>query len=254
MKSIHSIHLFLFILLFSTFTSCKKHDVIPKTYDGAVVNIGNGSAHTFIILDKKNNPTSIGISVSANALNGLPTQGDPNMGGVVPGYLLNFPAEANGSGFNHCEVDWNPNGHEPAFAYGVPHFDFHFYFITPQEQSQIIPGPDTIPVNPQFIPQNYVSAKIAVPNMGTHWVDTTSAEFSGQPFTITFIYGFYHGNMIFLEPMITRQFLQTKPDILFPIKQPQLFQKHGYYPKQIHLYFDNNKQEYMIALEGLSYK
>ena len=247
-------NIFLFALLLATFTSCKKDDNEVKTYKGPSVAIGNGAANTFIVRDKNKNPTAIGIRMSADALNGLPAEGDPNMGGEVPGYMLNLPAEANSTGFNHCEVDWNPHGHEPAFAYGVPHFDFHFYLIAPQEQAQVVPGPDTAAADPKYIPQNYISGVMAVPNMGTHWVDTTSREFNGQPFTITFIYGFYHDNMTFLEPMITKEFLEAKPDVTLPIKQPQAFQKHGYYPKQVHLYFDNQAKEYVIALEELTYQ
>jgi hypothetical protein len=247
-------NILLFALVLATFTSCKKDDTEVKTYNGPSVQIGNGTAHTFIVRDQNQKPTTIGIRMSADALNGLPSEGDPNMGGEVPGYMLSLPAEANISGYNHSEVDWNPHGHEPVFAYGVPHFDFHFYLITPEEQSQVVPGPDTVTVDPKYIPQNYISGVMAVPNMGTHWVDTTSAEFLGQPFTSTFIYGFYHGNMTFLEPMITKEFLETKPDVILPIKQPQAFQKHGYYPAQLHLYFDNQQQEYVIALEGLKYQ
>jgi Domain of unknown function (DUF5602) len=246
--------LFFIAVLFVTLASCKKDNDKTTTYDGAAVNIGNGNVHTFVTLDKDKKPTTIGIRMSETALDGLPTEGDPNMGGEVPGYMLNLPAEVGSSGFNHSEVDWNPHGHEPLFAYGVPHFDFHFYMITPQEQSQVVPGPDTIQVDPKYVPKDYVSGMMAVPNMGTHWVDTTSGEFHGQPFTITFIYGFYRGNMTFLEPMITKAFLLTQPDITLPIKQPQAFQRHGYYPKQAHLFFDNSAQQYVIALEGLSYQ
>jgi hypothetical protein len=242
-----------FIVLTVVFVSCKK-DGSTKTYQGIDVSVGNGTVHTFITKDKNDHPLTIGIKMSTDALNGLPTQGDPNMGGELPGYMLNLPEHASNSGFNHSEVDWNPHGHEPLFAYGVPHFDFHFYMITPEEQSQVIPGPDTIPVDPKYIPQNYVSGMMAVPDMGTHWVDTTSAEFHGQPFTITFIYGFYHGEMTFLEPMISKAFLDAKPDVTLPIKQPQTFQKHGYYPAKVHLYFDDHDQQYVIALEGLTYK
>jgi hypothetical protein len=245
---------FFMMLLFVTIASCKKEDDKTRTYNGAVVTVGNGSAHTFVTLNKNDKPVTIGIRMSAAALDGLPAEGDPNMGGEVPPYMLSLPAEANSSGFNHSELDWNPHGHEPLFAYGVPHFDFHFYMITPQEQSQVVPGPDTVAVDPKHIPKDYMSGVMAVPNMGTHWVDSTSGEFHGQPFTITFIYGFYHGNMTFLEPMITRDFLLTKPDITLPIKQPQAFQRHGYYPKQVHLFYDNSEQEYVIALEGLEYK
>jgi len=245
--------LFLVVILLVTIYSCKKNDEKTRTYEGTPVSIGNGKAETFVTVDKNEKPITIGIKMSATALDGLPTEGDPNMGGEVPPYMLTMPAQASSSGFNHSEVDWNPHGHEPLFAYGVPHFDFHFYLVTPQEQAQVVPGPDTVAVDAKYIPKNYVSGGVAVPNMGTHWVDTTSGEFHGQPFTITFIYGFYHGNMTFLEPMISKDFLLKKPDVTLPIKQPQAFQRHGYYPKQVHLYFDNSAQQYVIALEELTY-
>lgn len=167
--------------------------------------------------------------------------------------MLDLPKEAAGSGYNHCEVDWNPHGHDPLFAYGVPHFDFHFYMISMEEQAAVIPGPDTVTVAPQYIPKDYVTGVIAVPNMGTHWADTTAPEFHGQPFTATFIYGFYQGKMTFLEPMITKAFLETHPDFHLMIKQPQAFQRHGYYPTRVHLSFDNKKNEYVIAMEDLKY-
>jgi len=246
--------LFFIAVLLATIASCKKDDNKTTTYEGASVNVGNGTAHTFVTLDKNQKPVTIGIRMSATALDGLPTNGDPNMGGEVPPYMLAVPPQASSSGYNHSEVDWNPHGHDPLFAYGVPHFDFHFYMITPQEQSDVVSGPDTFAVDNRYIPKDYVSGMTAVPNMGTHWVDTTSGEFHGKPFTITFIYGFYHGNMTFLEPMITKDYLLQKPNVTLPIKQPQAFQRHGYYPKQAHLYFDNSSQQYVVALEELEYK
>lgn len=243
------------LLLFITLIACKKNDDgAPATYEGSSVQIGDGSAHTFITLDANNTPSAVGIRLTADALNGLPDHGDSAMGGALPGYMLSMPEQAHIPGYDHCEVDWNPQGHEPLFAYGVPHFDFHFYLVTPEEQAAVIPGPDTIPVAPQYIPQDYVSGIMAVPDMGTHWSDTTAPEFHGQPFTATFIYGFYHGSMTFLEPMLTKSFLESKTDFTMPVKQPQAFQVHGYYPGKVHVYYDDQTSEYVIALEDLHYQ
>lgn len=239
---------FAFVLFALIVSSCKKNDDSPKTFAGVSVQIGNGTAHTYVTMDDNNKPTTVGIRLTADALNGLPSDG------LIPGFMLSLPTQAAESGFDHCEIDWNPNGHEPLFAYGVPHFDFHFYLVSEQEQASVIPGPDTIPVEAQYIPADYTSGIMAVPDMGTHWSDSTAPEFHGQPFTATFIYGFYHGSMTFLEPMVTRDFLQSKPDMLLPIKQPQSFQKNGYYPSHAHIFFDNSSNEYVIALEGLLYK
>ena len=32
--------------------------------------------------------------------------------------------------FDHLTFQFNPHGHDPQFAYGVPHCDFHFYQIS----------------------------------------------------------------------------------------------------------------------------
>ena len=237
---------FLFIALIAGFTSCKKNDNNVRTFYAPPVKIGNGQARTFISL-QGNSPLSIGIIMDASSLEGLQSKEDEYS------YMLDLHPQSQLLGFDHCEIDWNPRGHDPLFAYGVPHFDFHFYKISREEQSQVVPGPDTVTVAPQYIPQDYVSGVMAVPDMGTHWSDTTAPEFNGQPFTATFIYGFYHGKMTFLEPMITKAFLETKPDFILPIKQPQAFQQHGYYPTKMHLSFDNKHQQYIISLEDLVY-
>jgi hypothetical protein len=92
---------------------------------------------------------------------------------------------------------------------------------------------------------------IAIPAMGVHWFDSTATEFHGAPFTSTFIYGFYHGNMTFLEPMITRAFFQTHPDFSATIKQPQKFQKSNYYPTGYQVKYDATKHLYFLILTGL---
>ncbi|MEJ7682316.1 MAG: DUF5602 domain-containing protein [Segetibacter sp.] len=163
------------------------------------------------------NQLAIGIQLGEDALNNLPKSGDT--------YPLPLPVQSKVSGIDHVEADWNPSGHEPGPIYGAPHFDFHFYYISKQEQSSVIPGPDTVTVPAQYIPTDYVTGVFAVPNMGVHWSDTTAPEFHGVPFTTTFIYGFYHGKMTFLEPMVTKAFLQTHPDFLHPSNNRLLFSK-----------------------------
>lgn len=238
----------LFILLIVAFTSCQNNHHGSRTYRGEPITIGNGQAYTFITSDVTGKPETIGIRLTAGAMSGLPTDSSEYS------FMLNLPVQAANINYDHCEVDWNPHGHEPAFAYGVPHFDFHFYTISQQEQLQVIPGPDTVSIDPKYIPQDYVSGGVAVPDMGTHWVDTTAAEFHGIPFTTTFIYGAYRGKMaIFLEPMITRAFLETNPDTTMTVKQPQAFQREGYYPTGYRVRYDALHKEYVISLEGLRY-
>lgn len=233
------------VILSISFISCKK-DSGSGTFYGARANVGNGTVRTFVTLNDDGNPETIGFKFTESMLSGLPDKDAmSNM------HNLQFPPQAGAAGYNHAELDWNPNGHEPLQIYGYPHFDFHFYMVGDDELGTIIPGPDTVAVESQYIPKDYVSGVMAVPNMGVHWVDTLSSEFRGQKFTTTFIYGFYHGNMLFVEPMITREYLETHPDVTIPVKQPAAFQTPGYYPTKYSIHYDAGKKEYTVALEGL---
>ncbi|QJD79307.1 hypothetical protein [Spirosoma rhododendri] len=66
--------------------------------------------------------------------------------------------------------------------------------------------------------------------MGAHWVDVTSPELKGSPFTETFIFGSYDGKVTFWEQMITRSYLKTSPTLDKQIKLPAQYQTPGYYP------------------------
>jgi hypothetical protein len=87
--------------------------------------------------------------------------------------------------------------------------------------------------------------------MGVHWIDMTSPEFTGSTFTTTYIYGFYKGNMLFGEPMITLAYLQSEPDVTLDVKQPAEFKKPGYYPTKYRISYDKQQQSYSVSLEGL---
>ena len=68
--------------------------------------------------------------------------------------------------------------------------------------------------------------------MGNHLIDRSRPSWSpaGRIFTHTFIFGAYDGRVTFYEPMITRAYLESRPDLCVPIKQPQAWAIEGYYP------------------------
>ena len=238
-------------LLLTVITSCKKdHPDSTQTLYGAAVALGGDSVRSFVTLNVNGLPQSLGIELGENALNGLPADTMPGMPDYT--YKLSLPQYANPAGVDHIEADWNPFGHEPRAVYGVPHFDFHFYYVTKEEQASVVPGPDAVPVPAQFVPKDYFSpVPVAIPDMGVHWFDSTATEFHGKPFTATVIYGFYHGNMTFLEPMVSKAFLQTHPDFSASVKQPQAFQKNNYYPTNYQVKFDLTKHVYRVTLLNL---
>ena len=210
---------------------------------GESVAVGNGTART-VVIGAGTRPVTIGVQLTMAALDGLPT--------AMTEWMLPLPTEISTTPWDHVALDWNPQGHEPAAIYGVPHFDFHFYAIASAEQMQIAGGPDNTPVPAEDIPQDYASQVVSVPMMGVHWADTLAAEFHGSPFDKTFIYGFYHGDMVFVEPMVTRALLMSHPDVMASIKQPDAFQTPGFYPGQYSVRYDPESETVRVTLEALA--
>ena len=212
---------------------------------GPAVTIGNGTART-VVVKQGNTVTSIGVRLTAGVLAGLPP--------ATPGtaWDLALPSGVSVPPWDHVSIDWNPQGHPPPGIYTVPHFDIHFYMITPSEQAAIQGGPDTTTVAPSFIPKDYASQVMAVPMMGVHWADTLAAEYHGQPFDHTLIYGFYRGKMVFIEPMVTQAFLQGGADFTGTVKRPAAYQKPGLYPRSYSIRHDAAANTITVSLDSLS--
>jgi hypothetical protein len=162
--------------------------------------------------------------------------------------ILALPGQAPAP-FDHVMLDWNPDGH-PGPGYGVAHFDFHFYFDSPEDVAAIPFNPAPTPVDAQWVAPGYIPDMVVVPGGGLHYLDVLAPEFSGEPFTSTFIYGYNDGRMSFLEPMITYATLQAGGSQSFNVRQPSAYQRTGYYPSEYGYAFDGDI--YDVYLGGLS--
>jgi hypothetical protein len=214
----------------------------PHELDGTAVTVGNGTAMAYV-MTSSGAATSIGVALSDAALQGLPSTDTE--------WSLPLPSGVSVPPFDHVTLNWNAQGHPP-MPYMLPHFDFHFYIITPAQQAAIAPGADTVTVPAQVVPTNYMSGIESVPDMGVHWVDTLSAEFTGHTFDHTFIYGFTKGTMAFVEPMVTQTYLGSSPDVMSPVKQPESFQKPGRYPTWYSVKADAAKGLVRVSLDSLT--
>lgn len=207
---------------------------------GEMKNIGNGTIRSWINLED-DRPLAIGVTFGEDVLKNLPENETE--------YTLSLPT---GTIFNHIAVDWNPRGHEPPGIYDKPHFDFHFYMVDLQYRNNIT---DTErmerTVSSEYIPAGYISTPGGVPNMGAHWIDPSSSEFNNQTFTKTFIYGFYDGRVIFMEPMITKAFLDMKMNTRDDIKLPDKYPDSGYYPTEYSIRYSDITREYTVSLGGM---
>jgi hypothetical protein len=250
-----------------------------RTVRGQSEKIGAGAIQSFLTIDPSGVPIGIGVTMSAGALKQLPRlpntvsrcfdlDGDGKhtrhecMGDEER--LLDVPdAGAPGVPFRWISVNWNPAGHVAPYAH--PHFDFHFHTgpreriegIAPGRCGELVDCDDfkraSQPVPARYLPPGYVDVGAVVPRMGNHLLDSHSPELKDSlPFTSTFIYGAYEGELIFWEPMITLEYLQKTRNACLPIRRPEAFREAGYYPTQYCVRQDWQGQR-TVTLERFQY-
>ena len=263
----------------------------PRRQYGPAVRVGDGQARTYVVRDGRAGgaPLEIGVALDEAALEGLPAAhgGADAAGGSHDHsgskmYDLALPAR-HGTPYRFVQMDWNPGGHEPAGVYDTPHFDFHFYTITPAERDAIDPAvigeaeftargnrlppeaerADTyVPLSPPGGPL------VMVPRMGVHWATVHAPELQGlmgrpeaaRPFTTTFLRGSWDGRVTFDEPMVTRAFIlgrKTAPtaaqrDSVMPLTAAPRVRPAGRYPAAYRVAYDARAREYRIALTKLA--
>ncbi|MCF3111520.1 DUF5602 domain-containing protein [Niabella sp. CC-SYL272] len=242
--------------------SCTRNGVQlrEKRYQGPEVMFHEGKASTWYETDVDDKPLRLAIWMDDAAWNSLPTEADVQAGGGhhhTNNTVLAFHPKVDQRIFNHVGLDWNPQGHEPAPVYGLPHFDFHFYSMSPNEVAAIpayeadSSGFKNWP-EAAYFPVNYINPGGGVPKMGCHWMDVTSPELNGAVFGQTFLYGSYNGKVTFMEPMITKAFIEANPEFSRAIPQPAKVQLSGYYPTTMRLHRSGNARE--VILEHFIYR
>lgn len=220
-----------------------------RLFTGESKAVGQGTVTSWVLLTAEGQPSAIGMTLSEEALTALPD--------VATEYALALPPQARDTPFKELALNWQPHGHIPPEIYDVPHFDLHYYLLTPEARGRITArGADLARIRKSppaaAIPQGYVfAAGSEEPYMGGHWVDLSSPEFHQHPFTATLIYGFYNGRMAFIEPMVSLAFLQTKPAFSAPIAQPTQYPAPGYYPTAYAIRYDAPRRQYLFILQGM---
>jgi len=226
------------------FSSCKKDNnekKDEKVFKSEVQQFQHGKAWTWYEEDGNKNPLRIAIAFDDAAFNSLDRSdpSNPNEHHHVNALSLKFhPKATAATPFQHALLDWMPQGHLPFF--GEPHFDFHFYMTSEAERKaipfyEVDPSKfDKVPTA-DYMPANYIAVPGGVPQMGTHWVDVTSPELSGGPFTQTFIFGTYDSKVTFYEPMITEKFIRDNPSFERAIPQPAKYQIAGWHPTKMRM-------------------
>jgi len=246
-----------FLVLFTAITAlsaCNKNDDNKGgVFTGPETAVYHGKAWTWIELNNQGSIDKAAISINDEALNSV-TVGTGG-GGTHhhdDNIVLKFHPKADVTLFDHIGLDWNPDGHPPAGVYDKPHFDLHYYMVTPEVRETFLdPAKLNAGIPAEYLPANYFGGD-PVPAMGKHYVDLTSPELNGGTFTQTFIHGSYDGKLVFLEPMITLDFLKATTNFERALPQPAKFKKSGYYPTKLRVTKANGVTN--VILEGFVYR
>ncbi len=200
----------------------------------------------------------VGVMLPVAAIENAPAQ-EPMVWPPVPAAVLQLPESAQQqSGLMQFTMFWEAEGHPPK-PYLTPHFDFHFYTISPAERSAIdcsdVSKPAALaagyslpdaPLPPEMVKMTGVSTLvgICVPQMGMHSLLTTEME-SQTAFRGSMVIGYYHSKPIFIEPMLSRAMLLEKRSFDLPI--PSIPGLSGSYPRVFHGTYDAQQNAYHFA-------
>jgi len=177
----------------------------------------------------------------------------------APIAILEFPAEAvAATGLTHFELNWEHHGHPPQ-TFMEPHFDFHFYGIAPDRMSSIDCRDDT---KAETLPEGYVLPDasdpehglltgLCVPSMGMHAM-TREQLASDEPFTATMLIGYYGGEVIFIEPMISRATLMEDRSFALDVPSLQGPTEITRYPSAFRADFDAGSGVYRLVFSGFT--
>jgi hypothetical protein len=249
-------------------------------------SLGNGEVVSFAEVEGAGAPKAIGITLSADALTGLPSEHsdghhcfDHNGDGVTARpaecfetheFVIPLPdavSRRDDIPFKWVLLNWNQHGHAPPGVYDVPHFDVHFYVTPIAERLAIAAGPcgpelvdcDAFAKAKQPVPAGLMHADFTdvdavAPAMGNHLIDLSGREFHGEPFTRSWIYGVYDGRVTFYEEMVSLAYLLSRPDACSAIKSPPAVAVAGYYPTERCVRYEAGANAYVISMEAFVYR
>ncbi|AZQ68369.1 hypothetical protein EF888_15280 [Silicimonas algicola] len=218
---------------------------------GPEMPLGEGTARAFTETDAAGFATRIGIEITEEAVASI---GQDMIFVTVP-----LPEAALEAGYDHVSLDWMPHGHAPGALFGVPHFDVHFYMTTEAERLAIDPAdplfmekaanrPSADLMPPNFVPPPELDP---IPAMGEHWLDVTDPVFAGQPFEAVLIYGAWDGELIFVEPMVTRDLLLSRQDFGGALGQPARVDEPLSLPSAWSVSFDAETGVHIVSIDAL---
>ena len=163
-------------------------------------------------------------------------------------------------GIDHLGINWEAHGHPPT-PFLSPHFDFHFYNLSPSEIRAIDCSDDTkpsrLPVHHALpdvdVPGLGVLVGLCVPEMGMHAMAEKELE-TTDPFEASLMIGYYRGDPIFFEPMVSRELLLEKSDFTLAVPVIEHLPAGVHYPSEFRAEYDAVVKQYRMVFTGFHSK
>ncbi len=187
----------------------------PQTVHGECKDMFGADVCTWGVLNG-DDVVEFGATIPLASIEGAPA--DAPM--VFPPPLIaavRLPAEVReATGFDHLGINWEASGHPPQ-TWMTPHFDFHFYTLTPTEMTAVdctnLEKPASLPDGytlPDIdIPGVGMLVALCVPGMGMHAARESLLD-DTELFDATMIMGYYDQAFMSVEPMIARTTLEAQ--------------------------------------------
>jgi len=248
------------MVMMTALAACAPKEVPMVEVAGECADVYTGKICTWAQM-KGDSVVAVGADVPVAFVENAPEHADMTWPPTASANLALPEASRAATGLTHLTVYWESMGHPPA-PFLTPHFDFHFYLVSPEERAAIdctdLTKPDALP-GTYMLPDVELPPDMAkltgtnplvglcVPQMGMHSLQ--HAEMEGTtPFRGSMVLGYYHAKPIFVEPMISRAMLMEKAPFDLPI--PELSGLSGPYPRTFHATFDGEKQAYRFTYSG----
>lgn len=242
------------LTILPTLAGCAGLSSQPRMVAGQCADMFGAEACTWALVDGQE-VVEVGVTIPVAAIEHAPVDAEMAWPPVEVADLM-LPEEAVAArGLHHLKIYWEAHGHPPG-PYLYPHFDFHFYNISPAQTNAIDCASLT---KPSQLPSDYVLPDIeippigmliglCVPKMGMH--SLPESEYTGtEPFTGTMVVGYYDSSTIFVEPMITGELLMRRQS--FSLVMPVVEEPAGVsYPTWVRADYDAVTDAYRLVLGG----
>ncbi len=217
------------------------------TYEGECQSVFEGEICTWGTMQGEN-VTHFGATIPLAFVENAPLD-DPMVFPPPTLARISLPAEiTEATGIDHLGINWEAHGHPPG-TFLIPHFDFHFNTIpgddveaidcTDESKPDVIPAAYVLP--DMDIPElGGILVGLCVPGMGMHSLKEEEMN-ATEPFGATMVIGYYSQDVLFVEPMVSRDLLLERQ--AFSLDVPAVDQMSSW-PTSFEATYDEESMSY----------